>query len=481
MTQSNLRAGVARVDITPPVPMDCVGFVRRAAPVIGVSSELNATAIVFEDIALGSRSVIIAFDLVGIGTEQGRRIRELVGSQVGCPAENVLLNYSHTHAAPHPFDDHPKLGGKLSEISDSNWNYIESLPYRLASAAFQAAQEMHPVRIAAASGLAEGIAVNRRERLPDGRTVLGWNPDEAADPEVAVVRVDHLDGTPLAVMVNFACHPVVLGGEHPFIGADFPGVVRDIVERTTGATCLFLQGAAGNILPLEGFYDTEGPEVAFGERLAFEALAVYSRIRTTETTVERLDHYGSVTPVILYRHRPVDPQTDLPVAGTARMVRFPLKALPTLDEVEAELVERVATYEAALAAGESAATLNPLEYHVIWATTAARKLREGTAETFVDGVLQVLRVGDIAFAAVPGEPFNEIGVAVKRGSVAPFMVFCGYSNEYIAYFPTSAEYPFAGYEPGYSHHNSNRLEQVGPECEELIVSNLLDMTADLFA
>ena len=258
--ESNLRAGVARVDITPPVPIDCVGFVRRAEPVTGVLSPLTATATVFEDLTTSIRSVVLAVDLVGIGTDQGRMIRESIGSLIGCPADNVLLNYSHTHAAPHSFDDHPKLGGTLSEVTAANWNYIQSLPYRLASAAFQAAQNLEPVRIGAASGRADGIAVNRRERLSDGRTVLGWNPDGVTDPEVAVVRVDRLDGTPLALFVNFACHPVVLGGEHQFIGADYPGVVRDIVEDATGATCLFLQGAGGNILPLEGFYENEGPE-----------------------------------------------------------------------------------------------------------------------------------------------------------------------------------------------------------------------------
>jgi len=481
MVGTNLRAGVARVDITPPVPMDCVGFIRMAAPAIGVASPLNATAIVLDDVSTDTRVAIVAFDLVGIGIEQGRRIRKAIGVQLNCPPENVMLNYSHTHAAPHPFDDHPKLGGTISEITESNWNYIDSLLHRITSAAFQASQEMYPVRVSAGSGQAEGIAVNRRERLPDGRTVLGWNPEGKSDPEVAVVRVDRLDGSPLAVIVNFACHPVVLGPEYPYISSDFPGVVRQVVERTTGAMCLFLQGAAGNVLPLEGFCEQDGPEVAFGERVALEALAAFSRIRTTNTEIERLDHYGSVTPVILYRHRPVDPQPNQPLAGVTRTVRFPLKTLPTLEEVETELVMRRKNYDDAVAAGAAPSALNPLEYHVKWAETAVQKLVSGTAETYVDGVLQVVRIGDIAFTAVPGEVFNEIGLAVKDRSVAPFTVFCGYSNEYIAYFPTACEYPYGGYEPGYSHHNSTRLEQVGPECEEIIVSNLLEMTSELFS
>jgi hypothetical protein len=480
MTQSNLRAGVARVDITPPVPIDCVGFVRRADPVVDVLAPLNATALVVEDESTGNRAVIVAFDLIGIDVNQGRRIRQEIADTVGCSPDSVLLNYSHTHAAPHPFDEHPKLGGSAQEISASNANYIESLPFRLASAAFMAVREMVPVRIGAASGLAEGIAVNRRERLPDGRTVLGWNPEGVSDPEVSVVRIDHLDGNPLAVIVGFACHPVVLGGENPFIGPDFPGVVREVIESNTDALCLFLQGAAGDILPLEGFYEEEGPEQAFGERIALEALAAFSRIRSTETDIERIDGYGSVTPTILYRHTPRDPQAHQPVLAAARLVRFPLKPLPTVEEVESELVEYQRVVNEAKANGAPRSQLNPLEHHVHWAERVLPKLREGTAEEFVEGVLQVIRIGDVAFTAVPGEPFNEIGLAVKEQSVAPYTVFCGYSNEYIAYFPTAAEYPYGGYEPGYSHHNSARAEQVGPECESLIVDTLVELVDELF-
>lgn len=480
MALSNLRAGVSRVDITPPVPIDCVGFVRRADPVVGVLSPLNATALVVEDETTGDRAVIIAFDLIGIDVQQGRRIREEVAAVVGCSPDAVLLNYSHTHAAPHPFDEHPKIGGSAPGISPSNWNYIESLPFRIASAAFMAVRELEPVRIGAASGTAEGITVNRRERLPDGRTVLGWNREGVVDTEVSVVRVDRPDGDPLAVLVGFACHPVVLGGENPFIGADFPGVVRDVIEDTTGALCMFLQGAAGNVLPLEGFYAEEGPEQAFGERLALEALAAYSRIRTVDTTVERIDGYGSVTPTILYRHTPVEPQPHQPVRAATRMVRFPLKPLPTLEQVEAELVEYQRIVDEAVAEGAPRSRLNPLEHHVNWAERVLPQLRSGTAETYVDGLLQVIRIGDVAFAAVPGEPFNEIGIAVKEQSAAPYTVFCGYSNEYIAYFPTAAEYPYGGYEPGYSHHNSSRAEQIGPECEALIVDTLVDLSHELF-
>ncbi|NQV97739.1 MAG: neutral/alkaline non-lysosomal ceramidase N-terminal domain-containing protein [Acidimicrobiaceae bacterium] len=491
---TNLKAGVARLDITPPIPIDCVGFIRRFEPVKGVLAPLTATALIVEDETNGDRVAIIGFDLVAIGIEQGKLIRELIGKTVGCSPDSVLLNYSHTHAGPHPFDDMTlhKLGGDLRNVSEENRNYIMSLPDRLNSVAYLATQNMEPVRVGAGSGKAEGISVNRRERTKDGRVILGWNREGILDTEVQVVRFDRPDGSAKVVIVGFACHPVVLGGENRYVGPDYPGVVREVVEKATDATCIFLQGAAGNVLPLEGFYADEGPERFFGERLGYEALAAYSRIRTADTTINQID-YGSATPINLFRHVPKKDQSRQPVGGIGKYVTFPLKPLPTVKQVEDKLEEYSANYDVAANAlkkidkekdflnwREMRGRLNPLEYYKIWAEKAVKKARAGNAETSVDGYLQVIRIGDIAFSAVPGEPFNEIGLAVKQKSAAPYTFFCGYSNEYIAYFPTAAEYPFGGYEPGHSYHNGNRLETVGPECEDIIVNNLTEFSEKLF-
>jgi hypothetical protein len=495
MAMTNLRAGVARVDITPPIPMDCVGFIRRFEPVKGVLAPLTATALVVEDEISGNRVAIIGFDLVGIGIEQGKYIREHVGETIGCSSESVLLNYSHTHAGPHPFDDLTlhKLGGDLRNISDENKKYIATIPDRLNSAAFLAIQNMEPVRVGAGTGKADGISVNRRERTKDGRVILGWNRDGILDTDVQVVRIDRPDGSTKVVLVGFACHPVVLGGENRYIGPDYPGVVREVVEKATDATCIFLQGAAGNVLPLEGFYSEEGPEQKFGERLGLEALSAFSRIRTFETTIEQID-YGSSTPINLFRRVAKTDQPVQSVGGKGRYVTFPLKPLPTHKQVKDKLEEYSDNYDKAVTelskidkVGDFAnwrelrGRLNPLEYFKIWAEKAIKKVGSDAAETSVDGFLQVIRIGEIAFSAVPGEPFNEIGISVKQRSAAGYTFFCGYSNEYIAYFPTAAEYPFGGYEPGHSYHNGNRLETVGPECEEIIISNLTELSQDLFS
>ncbi len=110
-----------------------------------------------------------------------------------------------------------------------------------------------PVRIGVGRGTAD-LAHNRRHFLPDGRVAMQWRnverePTEPVDKEFAVIRLDRADGTPLAVLFHYACHPVVLGSDNLEYSADFVGTACATVGEQLHTTCLFLQGACGNINP----------------------------------------------------------------------------------------------------------------------------------------------------------------------------------------------------------------------------------------
>lgn len=140
-----------------------------------------------------------------------------------------------------------------------------------------------------------------------------------------------------------------------------------------------------------------------------------------------------------------------------------------------------AAYQRAVDEGQPQAQLNPLDYHVQWAERSIERLKSGEPiETSVTAYVQAIRIGDVAIVALPGEPFNEIGRAVKDQSTAPVTIFAGYSNGYVGYFPTASEYPHGGYEPQYSHHNTELLEQVAPESEKLLTDACLRVIAEAF-
>jgi hypothetical protein len=118
---------------------------------------------------------IIGADVVGLTTEMSDRIRTRVAAAISCQPEQVLLNSSHSHATPWPGAT-IKLGGEFDGWTDLELRWWEAVPDLYASAAVQAAEAAVEARISGGVGRVHGVAVNRRERTDDGRTILGWNP-----------------------------------------------------------------------------------------------------------------------------------------------------------------------------------------------------------------------------------------------------------------------------------------------------------------
>jgi hypothetical protein len=483
-----LLAGAAEVDITPPFPVDLLGYVRRPLAARSAYDSLMATACVFRDTETGTTVVLIAADVVGLTTPMADRIRARVGEVVGCEPAAVLLNSSHSHAAPWPGAT-IKLGGEFDDWTETELGYWESIPDRYASAALEALGRLAPARVGGAVGQAPGLAVNRRERTADGRTILGWNRDGVRDDSVVAIRVDGSDGPPLytdgiATLVSFACHPVVIGPDVEGAGPDFVGPLRSYLGNLLrpGAVTVFLQGAAGDALPLEAFRDDEGAQVAadvFGTRLAIEAAHALADV---DPWVVEIDHsdWGSVTPISLYRRRLADEQPPQPLRTARRIVSLPLLELPPVADLERELAERRADLAARADRGETRITMNPIRYHISWLETMLAQEAAGGRATAIDGEVWAARIGDCAIVGAPGEIFGAIGTAVRRASPSPVTIFAGYSQGSLGYVATPDEYPHGGYEPAISHRGYGQPAPFAPEVAGIIERTALDLLHELF-
>lgn len=240
--QSNLRAGVAKVDITPDDVQDfeVTGHRRK---VNGVRDPLRAGVLILDN---GDTKVaIVTLDTISAWTDMVKLARARIEDASGVPAANIMIAASHNHSGP-GFD------------ADSAWG--RELIDKLGLAAKQAAAEMRPVSI----GYGEdeiSFGINRRKVI-NGRAVVRLNPDGPNDPRVKVLRFD--DGqslTPMAVLMHAVCHPCFFTwgdkGSQPYpngypkMSADFPGEAQSFVEMCYGGetSSLFLQGCAGDIRP----------------------------------------------------------------------------------------------------------------------------------------------------------------------------------------------------------------------------------------
>ena len=239
---SNLRAGVAKVDITPDVSqgLDVVGHRRK---VFKVRDPLRAGVLVLDDGE--TKTAIVTLDTIGAWDEMVALARERIQQLTGIPAENVMVTASHNHSGP-GFDRESVWGRDLID--------------KLGAAAKHATATTRPVSI----GYDEdriGFSINRRKVI-DGRAVVRLNQEGPNDQRVKVLRFD--DGTsltPLAVVMHAVCHPCFFTwgdkgttpypNGYPKLSADFPGEAQSFVEMVYGdkTSSLFLQGCAGDIRP----------------------------------------------------------------------------------------------------------------------------------------------------------------------------------------------------------------------------------------
>ncbi|HZT81444.1 MAG TPA: neutral/alkaline non-lysosomal ceramidase N-terminal domain-containing protein [Gemmataceae bacterium] len=365
-----LRAGAARADITPPTGHPMWGYAsRRDAPSVGVLDPLQARALVLE---VGTQRVaLVSLDLGRAPTRQSTaairaKVKETAG--VGC----VFLVASHTHHGP--------------VIELDNWptpkeSYVRKLEQRLADLIAEAAKNLQPARVGVAS---KAVPFNRNRH-----TKLAEKP---VDRELLVLRVEGADGKPIAHAVNFAAHPTMHDARVRKFSADYPGVLAALVEKETGAPCLFLQGAAGDLSTNPG--EARGPD-EFGRALGREVLGLIKKVRCQEA--ER--------PTLQVREEDFRFKSRVDLGNKVIRAMYSAAFFPDL----------VAFYE--------------------------REYREGVRPHLAVALLD----GRIGFVGVSGEFFCSHSLTLKRRSRLEHVFFLGYCNDYQQYFPTIEAAAEGGY------------------------------------
>lgn len=394
--------------------------------------DLYATVLVLADGDL--RVAIVDLDLCFLPDDQSAAIREAASTASGIPRENVLPFCSHTHAGP------VNLGVYRGEGEDRVRSYIGILPHLVAGAVKQAASCLVPVRVAAGTGHSD-IGINRDLRIADGRTIVGCNPDGPADREVVVMRIDSSEGQPLACMLNYQCHPTVLGPGNRMISPDYPGHARRMVEQATGATCLFVQGAAGDMGPVDTFVDDLGAARRLGTMLGLEAARVFLGLTTRPATRLLRGVIPSGAPLADYEDVAV-PAAEQRLRFVTKLAEIPLRPLAEVyQRSPLQLAEARAKFDSMQAEGAGASSLAAqLQQIVRLSLRADRVVRYGGKSSLsVESV--AVRIGDAALVAVAGEPYCEIGISVKRRSPFPgHTLFGGYVGGDMMYIPMASAF-----------------------------------------
>ncbi len=435
-----LEIGLARGEITPHAGVKMVGFGKRVQPSLGVNDPLYATVLAATD---GKNfATVINCDLLGVGDDFTSQVREKVLALAGIPGPSVMICCTHTHYGP--------LMPRVEATSPPSpvtyeWAYRENLAFQLAGLVYEAKANLQPARLSVGLGQCD-IGVNRREMTPDGRIIFGENPHGPIDRAVLVCRIETAAGRPLAALVNFTAHANGLDAQDRKISADYVGCMRRVAEPAAGAPCLFLQGAAGNV-SLRSAETTYANACASGKRLGEEVARVWGTAQSVKA-----DCVGIVSRFL-----------DLPAyRGLSRQ-----HAQETIREIEAEF---------AAARQDPKTTPGLIQWYEDHLKRLAR-LRDSWTDPAialppVRAELLACRIGELAWACVPGELFNEIGVQIKRQSPFKHTFLAAYVNGYIGYLPTAQAYSEGGYE-------ITQACRVAPEAVAMMVDNLAAMLREI--
>ena len=410
-----LRVGRAAVIITPPRGEPLAGYYATRLAT-GTHDDLNAKAIVIESGKM--RVALVACDLVSLPPAVIEEARRFAEAKTGIPQQNIMISATHSHTGPLMLSGGARemaYGGKL-EVAQQ---YMRDLPKRIAESISSANADLQPARVSFAKGHEESINFNRRFFMKDG--TVGWNPGKLnpnivkpagpVDPDVSIAYFESASGKPLATYVNFALHLDTVGGTE--ISADYPATMSAILGNAKGAGMLtvFTNGAAGNInhIDVKAERPQKGHEEAarIGKVLADEVLRTYARLQ--------------------------------PATGTALRVRSKSLQLqlPSLKDSD---IQRANALIKQLEAGEKVKFLDTVFAYKV-ADTAERKGKPFDAE------VQVIALGtDIAWVALPGEIFTELGMALKQGSPFGMTIVAELAHGPVTYYPNEAAAPQGNYE-----------------------------------
>ena len=258
------RIGFGKRDITPQSPMPMWGYGARHDKLsTGVLDTLYAKAVVIH--AGNDKLALVGLDM-GRGPTRAMmvKIRKQISQQASI--EHVLISGSHSHHGPViELTDRDGFGkGRF----DDAVAYSKKLPELLIEAILEADKNAQPARMGVSSNSDLNLNRNRHtKRKP-----------KAQDPMLGVIRFDDAAGKPIAIVVNFAAHPVMTDPRILKFSADYPGHLQNKVEADLKTNCVFMQGASGDMSPNPPG-DFRNPK-AYGEVLAGHVVKLAGAIET---------------------------------------------------------------------------------------------------------------------------------------------------------------------------------------------------------
>lgn len=410
---SIVQFGLARADITPPAGI-YHGFwgPARHDRSTGIHRSLTGEVMVFGPVEGKPQFIRAQLDLVGLAKIYHQELIQALSEASGLPPNQIVISYSHTHAAGWFMPDRIELpGGEMIPP------YLETLKHKLQQTCQQALGQIQPVSISYVSGRCNMAANRDYWDEANQRYVVSFNPDAPADDTVLVGRITDQKGQLLATVINYACHTTTLAWQNTLISPDYAGAMREKVEQESGATCIFLLGACGDLGPKEGFVGDPAIADRNGRQLAYAALSALDSLGPPAA-----DFYYE-GPVISagaalgpWASEPLTDERQRQAShfvGGTYIIEVPLKPQPDPVELQQEMETWLNRQKAADERGDALEARNcgaKAERHRRW-LSRLDDFPEGPTYPYQ---FSTYRMGDAVWVTCGGEPYNALQVELRR-------------------------------------------------------------------
>ena len=410
---SRVRFGSARADITPPVGIyHRMWGAARHHQATGIHRPLFGDVLVFAPIDRSTDRMIRAhLDLVSLNQKWHDDLVRALSEATGIPPRDVVVTYSHTHSGGVFRPERISLPG-----GDLILRHIAQLIERIAEAGRSAVASLQPAVISYATGCCS-LAANRDFWDDTANAyVCGFNPDAPADDTLVLARVTDPDGRLRATVVNYACHPTTLAWNNTLISPDYIGAMRETVEQSSGAPCVFAQGASGDLGPRFGYVGDPAVADQNGRQLGHAALSAMASLGPPSTDYR----YGG--PVIsgatlgVWEAAPLAAtrlEETARFAGGSFTIDLPLRPTPKREELEAELAD----WEMRQRDADARTDIVAARDFGARAERARRRLAQIETLTAGDSYpfpFSVYRLGDAVWISTGGEPYNLLQAELRR-------------------------------------------------------------------
>ena len=412
-----LEAGIASVDITPPIPYRMSGYFSERLST-GFKDRLKAKAIVFQQ--SDEVAALVFCDLIGISLDVSSRARKRASEATGIPVANIAIAATHSHTGPLYFGAlrghfHDRIVRKVGSDPHEIVDYPAKLIGKLVVAIKQAHESLQPVTLDAGYANESRLSFNRRFHMKDGS--VRFNPGQLntkivrtagpIDPQVGIIALKKTDGKkPFAAIIAFALHLDTVGGTE--YSADYPRFLQYHMRKNTGPgfVSMFGAGTCGDINHVD--------VTIRGQRSAEEI-----GVMLGETVEKRLSDLSTVNkPSLAVRSASVEAPLQ---SFTDEEIAEARKNMELVDSSKLSFLERVRAYKITAVGMRSGKTL-PIE-------------------------VQAFRLSnDVAIVTLPGEVFVDLGIAIKADSPFKTTLVIALTNDAPGYIPTKKAFAEGSYE-----------------------------------